>query len=242
MEVHHHPDLHHKQKRFKEYILEGVMIFVAVTLGFFAETIRERISENKIARELAENLYKEVYDDSIAIQNEIAFRYTLDNQCNYFIDYVRDSSLTDLPDEFFNSFDTIFFQVAHFEPNDAVLSQLRNSGDLRYFKNSKLQTDVGELGVVISKVKIRNAQDFDFVQFTLKPFALKYSDIRRVETQSQREFNKRVKRRILNIDQFNRQEAVNLVSFYAMVVVGTRDGEYKDYVGKNHELLAALRR
>lgn len=38
MEVHHHP--HVEKKGFKEYLLEGLMIFVAVTMGFFAETIR----------------------------------------------------------------------------------------------------------------------------------------------------------------------------------------------------------
>jgi hypothetical protein len=30
MEVHHHPDLHHKRKIFKEYILEFLMIFLTV--------------------------------------------------------------------------------------------------------------------------------------------------------------------------------------------------------------------
>src|SRR5215471_21784226 len=39
MEVHHHP--HVEKKNFKEYFLEFVMIFLAVTLGFFAENIRE---------------------------------------------------------------------------------------------------------------------------------------------------------------------------------------------------------
>jgi hypothetical protein len=34
MEVHHHP--HVETKSFKEYLLEGLMIFVAVTLGFFS--------------------------------------------------------------------------------------------------------------------------------------------------------------------------------------------------------------
>jgi len=33
MEVHHHPDLHHKKKNFKEYFLEFLMIFLAVTLN-----------------------------------------------------------------------------------------------------------------------------------------------------------------------------------------------------------------
>ena len=39
MEVHHHP--HVEKKSFKEYILEGLMIFIAVSMGFAAESLRE---------------------------------------------------------------------------------------------------------------------------------------------------------------------------------------------------------
>ena len=45
MEVHHHPHLAHKEKPWKEYLLEGLMIFIAVTMGFFAENIREGFVE-----------------------------------------------------------------------------------------------------------------------------------------------------------------------------------------------------
>ena len=38
MEVHHHS---HKPKNWKEYITEFIMLFAAVTLGFFAENVRE---------------------------------------------------------------------------------------------------------------------------------------------------------------------------------------------------------
>ncbi|MBI1344562.1 MAG: hypothetical protein GC171_16700 [Terrimonas sp.] len=51
MEVHHHPDLHHKTKKWKEYFLEFFMIFLAVTMGFIAENIREHFTERKIARQ-----------------------------------------------------------------------------------------------------------------------------------------------------------------------------------------------
>src|ERR1700749_1506502 len=47
MEVHHHPDVHHKRKKFKEYFLEFLMLFLAVTMGFFAENIREHFSDNQ---------------------------------------------------------------------------------------------------------------------------------------------------------------------------------------------------
>jgi hypothetical protein len=49
MELHHHP--HVEKKNFREYILEGLMIFLAVTMGFFAESIRERITDNAKEKE-----------------------------------------------------------------------------------------------------------------------------------------------------------------------------------------------
>src|SRR5882762_10395927 len=45
MEVHHHPNI--EKKNFKEYLLEGLMIFLAVTLGFFAESLRENIANHE---------------------------------------------------------------------------------------------------------------------------------------------------------------------------------------------------
>jgi hypothetical protein len=53
MEV-HHPHMTHKEKPWKEYLLEGLMIFLAVTMGFIAENIREHISEQNKKRELIE--------------------------------------------------------------------------------------------------------------------------------------------------------------------------------------------
>ena len=52
MEVHHHPHLSHKEKPWKEYLLEGLMIFIAVTMGFIAESIHEHINEADRKRNL----------------------------------------------------------------------------------------------------------------------------------------------------------------------------------------------
>ena len=54
MEVHHHPHMEHKEKPWKEYLLEGLMIFLAVSLGFIAENIREHLSEQNKKKELIE--------------------------------------------------------------------------------------------------------------------------------------------------------------------------------------------
>ena len=55
MEVHHPHHPTHK-KKWSEYIIEFVMLFAAVTLGFFAENIREHIAENNKKKELLESV------------------------------------------------------------------------------------------------------------------------------------------------------------------------------------------
>ena len=70
MEVHqpHHPT--HK-KKWSEYIIEFVMLFAAVTLGFFAENVREhQIIENKTHQNL-QSVILDLKKDSVLIQERI---------------------------------------------------------------------------------------------------------------------------------------------------------------------------
>jgi len=62
MEVHHHPKV--EKKKFKEYFLEFIMIFLAVTLGFFAENIRERISDERKVRQYAASMLRDLKTDT----------------------------------------------------------------------------------------------------------------------------------------------------------------------------------
>jgi len=63
MEVHHHPQLVHKEKPWKEYLLEGLMIFIAVSMGFIAENIREHLSEQNKKKELLEIVSRDFKKD-----------------------------------------------------------------------------------------------------------------------------------------------------------------------------------
>ncbi len=71
MEVHHHPKV--EKKNFKEYFLEFLMIFLAVTLGFFAEGLREHISDNEKRDQYIESLVEDLESDSLRIQNILHF-------------------------------------------------------------------------------------------------------------------------------------------------------------------------
>jgi hypothetical protein len=77
MEVHHHPQLAHKPKPWKEYFLEFLMIFLAVTMGFFAESLREHIGDKSKEREYMSSLVEELKYDTAEYNTVIKKIYYL---------------------------------------------------------------------------------------------------------------------------------------------------------------------
>jgi len=61
MEVHHHPQV--EKKNFKEYFLEGLMIFLAVSLGFFSENLREYIKDSNKIKSNMESMIGDLQTD-----------------------------------------------------------------------------------------------------------------------------------------------------------------------------------
>jgi len=253
MEV--HPHTHTARKKWSHYFWEFLMLFLAVFCGFIAENIREHKVEQQRAKQLAGNLYKEIYTDSITVQQCLANRTVKENECNYFIDYVKDSNLVMLSSRFFPAFTTSLIQIQYimFEPNDGILNQLRNSGELRYFRNKDLQAEIGNLSVKIAYVRTRNDKEYSYVEFYNRPFILKHFDFNWYEeyidhgklTLFQALNSKRVMTsagKLGNPEKFSRQEAENLVSYYRLMLRSTRQVQYKEYADANHRVLELLRK
>lgn len=257
MEVHHHPDVHHKRKQFKEYFLEFLMIFLAVTLGFFAEQIREDVSEHSQAKELAKSLYQDVLSDSINMQYRITLRREKEKQMNYFRKYVTDSNLISLSVRFYPSFfwSCVVSSAIQFNPNDGILNQLRNSGSLRYFKNIELQKAISRLNIAILNLRTRNNQEDAFVEDFTRPFIQKYYDFDWEDELSEHgkmpglqaifalpTFHGPVMPRIRNLKEFDRDNAEALATNFLMVIRITILLDYSPYIEANHQLLEVLRK
>src|SRR6202042_2106377 len=69
MEVHHHP--HVEKKNFKEYFLEFLMIFLAVTMGFFAESLREHLVDIKKEKKYIVSLKEDLAIDTATLSSLI---------------------------------------------------------------------------------------------------------------------------------------------------------------------------
>jgi hypothetical protein len=67
MEVHHHPEV--EKKGFKEYLLEGLMIFLAVTMGFIAENIREYFTDSQKEKQYIQSLCEDLKSDTARLDH-----------------------------------------------------------------------------------------------------------------------------------------------------------------------------
>src|SRR5665213_2369444 len=179
MELHHPHHVTHK-KEWHEYLLEFIMLFLAVFLGFVAENIRETSVEHGREKEYARALYDEFYADSITYTHKVNARLGKERDCDYLYSYIKDSSLTNLPKKFYPAYTTVFFLINSytFEPKDGVLSQLKSSGSLRYFKDPELQKLFGDISVAINNVRDRNDQEYQFFANPVKPFILQHYDFK----------------------------------------------------------------
>lgn len=234
------------------------MIFLAVTLGFFAENLREHITDTNREKEYATELYKELQADSIACAQKINARLNKEKYCDYLNNYIKDSSLTNLPKKFYLAYTIVFYLINSysFEPKDGVLSQLKSSGSLRYFKNAELQKLFGDMSVAINNVRYRNDQEYQFFANPLKAFLLQHYDfnwmneVRGLNPDAYSldlmnlyvKSDTNIKADILNLPTFNRSEAANMVMFYKVMMVSSRTLQLNDYMKTNAKLLKVLRR
>lgn len=135
MEVHHHPDLHHKRKKFKEYFLEFLMIFLAVTLGFFAESLRESIGDSSKEHEYMQSLLNDLRTDSLKMEYVLADNH--DKSMG--LDTLMKLSLQDLSNTanrklLYHCVIRYAGMYSILKSNDATMLQLKNSGGLRVIK------------------------------------------------------------------------------------------------------------
>jgi hypothetical protein len=257
MEVHKHPHHVTHKKKWGEYFLEFLMIFLAVLLGFFAENIRERATELHREKEFARQLYSELKEDSAVVAQKISERKLKEKTMDYVASYLKDSSLSDISSNFYPALTISLYLINRyaFEPKDGMLSQLRNSGSLRYFKSIHLQKLLGDLSVYINNVRFRNDQEYQFFANPIKPFMVKYFDfdwltqLRNVNDSIAiadllydiDKYNFHNKAVIRNLSSLDRIEAANMVLFYKQMLISTRTLQLNQYVITNHQILEELR-
>lgn len=141
MEVHHHPDLHHKQKKWKEYLLEGLMIFIAVMMGFIAESYREHLVNKEIEKRNIESFIVNVQNDSVNLANSIKFCQNKD----MIIDSLSkiQGEVTDT--SFQKHLSDYFFKLSwtdNYLPDESAFLQMQSSNTLRLIQKQNVTDSI----------------------------------------------------------------------------------------------------
>ena len=138
MEVHHHPDLHHNPKRWREYLLEFLMIFLAVTLGFFAESYREYAAEKSRAAQYARSLVHDLEKDTAMAQIDIENINFLNSKIDSLSNFLRGKKIDNIANMQLFAYTHFVCLYRPYSWSRATLEQIKSSGSLRYFDNDSI--------------------------------------------------------------------------------------------------------
>jgi hypothetical protein len=153
MEVHHHPDLHHKKKNFKEYFLEFLMIFLAVTLGFFAENVREHFDDGEREEAYAQTLYEDLKVDTTLLNAGISEKNFVIPKIDTFRMLVHTKAIDELPAGTWTYFGRFGTRKLNVSLQDATLKQLLSSGDLRLFQKHNVAYAIGQYDQAVQDMR-----------------------------------------------------------------------------------------
>ena len=138
MEVHHHP--HVEKKSFKEYLLEGLMIFLAVTMGFAAESLREHLVNKEREHIYMVSFYQDLSNDqtdlpkliSNIVQQQILPAKSLPR-------LFRKSTTSTQADSIYYSFRKLIRQQGlRAYVTDRTIEQIKNAGEMRLITNKSI--------------------------------------------------------------------------------------------------------
>jgi hypothetical protein len=140
------------RKKFGAYLLEGLMLFIAVTLGFIAENLRENIGDRKKEREYVSSLITNLKQDTIALRYAILENRRKMAGLDSLIS-LSDEKLTDSKTRqrlYKYSLHISFYST--FISNDATMMQLKNSGGLQLIKHGHVSDSVAFYDQVVRNI------------------------------------------------------------------------------------------
>ncbi len=141
MEVHHHA---HHPKKWKEYISEFLMLFLAVTLGFFAENKREEMVENHREKQYMQSLYEDLKKDTSMLNTLEAYDNIQISKIDTVNNVINNNIWNDSTTKYIYRANLKTLGNLRLSLNERTSSQLKNSGGMRMIENQDLSNKISE--------------------------------------------------------------------------------------------------
>jgi hypothetical protein len=132
----YHPHLPHGKKKLKEYFLEFLMIFLAVSLSFVAENFRERYVEHEHAEQYAVLLSQDIKKNTAQVKEEIQRRRIMQKSFDTLKNLLENNQLDSNAQIVKHA--VLVSEILPLATTTATFDQMQNSGSLRYIRNAQL--------------------------------------------------------------------------------------------------------
>jgi len=154
------------KKKWSEYFIDFVMLFVAVTLGFYAENVRDQQSEKN--REIS--YLKNVHEDLLVDMDRFEYVTSANNFRLLLLDSLHLEIKKTNPD-----LSSLYYYIrnlslrATFESSHLGLDQIKSSGGFRLIQNAKIIAGIQEYeGLLNSTMKLEENRERTLEQARFK--------------------------------------------------------------------------
>jgi hypothetical protein len=158
METHAHHLHKAPAQGWKHYFFEFLMLFLAVTLGYFVENQREHYVEHLRAKEFATSLVRDLQNDTNAINVHMRTARIYMNVTDSLLSLSR-QKLEGRAAAQFSFYTRFVYWTAPIIWNRATFEQIKNSGGLRYFKNYELLDKLMKYDISINVIEAESANN-----------------------------------------------------------------------------------
>ena len=146
MEVHHHsnssdPDIHRGRKKWTHHLWEFLMLFFAVSLGFFVENQREHYVENQREKQYMQSMIEDLKSDTAQFAANRKLRQNRIEKIDSLI-FLLGSADYKANGNAIYYFARSISPPLNFFPNDRTIQQLKSSGSLRLIRKVTVSNNI----------------------------------------------------------------------------------------------------
>ena len=160
MEVHAHT--HTPRRKWTHYLFEFIMLFLAVTLGFFVENQREHYIEHQREKAYIRSLYEDLKKDTASIQLSETMRKSIRTMIDSLIFLLKTRSPNEVSSRVYYLARKIPYSEGRFSFNTKTFDQLKSSGNLRLVRDMAVLDKISDYYYDAGNAAIRGPLDMNF--------------------------------------------------------------------------------
>ncbi|HLX91738.1 MAG TPA: hypothetical protein VKR32_08650 [Puia sp.] len=147
---------------WKHYFFEFFMLFLAVSLGFFVENLRERYAEYEREQQYVRTMVEDLRSDTAQLKRLMSVRKDRVLRLDTLFELISSDRYIKEPKTLYGLFEWPHWDILRFFPSDRTMQQLKNAGNLRLIRNQQVSD-----ALIGYDVYVRNRKEYEPLQVDL---------------------------------------------------------------------------